>query len=43
MDACSLDARLLLYQLLSAIAELHAAGRALGTLKPDDVQLHDRQ
>lgn len=43
VDAGSLDARLLLYQLLSALAELHATGRALGSLQPEDVLLHDRQ
>jgi hypothetical protein len=43
VDAGSLDARLLLYQLLTALAELHATGRALGTLQPEDVLLHDRQ
>ena len=43
VDAGSLDARLLLYQLLSALAELHATGRALGALQPEDVLLRDRQ
>lgn len=43
VDAGSLDERLLLYQLLSALAELHSTGRALGTLQPEDVLLHDRQ
>jgi hypothetical protein len=43
VNAGSLDARLLLFQLLSALAELHASGRALGSLQPEDVLLHGRQ
>jgi hypothetical protein len=43
VDARSLDARLLLFQLLSALAGLHGRGKLLGGLQPEDVLLHDRQ
>lgn len=42
-DARSLDARLLLFQLLSALAAVHSGGGSLGDLQPEDVLLHDRQ
>lgn len=42
-DAGSLDAQLVLFQLLSALAAVHGGGGALGGLQPADVLLHDRQ
>lgn len=42
-DAGSLDARLLLFQLLSAVAEVHARGESVASLHPSTVLLQDRQ
>ncbi len=42
-DAGSLDAQLVLFQLLSALAAVHGGGGTLGGLQPADVLLHDRQ
>lgn len=42
-DAGSLDARLLIFQLLSALAERNGRGEAVGHLQPTDVLLQDRQ
>ena len=42
-ESAPLDARLLLFQLLSGLVAAHAAGAAHGSLQLSDVLLHDRQ